>query len=68
MSASRRAFLLLPALGVLPGVTQSGLVPPLAIPVTRILLAGDVMLDLGGCGHDDLSLEAAQSERCCDWR
>ena len=44
MSASRRTFLLLPALGLLPRVTESSLVLPLAIPVTRILLAGDVML------------------------
>lgn len=44
MSASRRTFLLLPALGLLPRVTESSLVLPLAIPVTRILLAGDIML------------------------
>lgn len=44
MNTSRRTFLLLPALGLLPRVTESSLVLPLAIPVTRILLAGDVML------------------------
>lgn len=44
MSASRRTFLLLPALGMLPRVTESSMVLPLAIPQNRILLAGDVML------------------------
>jgi len=36
--------LLIPALGLLPRVTESSLVLPFAIPVTRVLLAGDIML------------------------
>ena len=44
MSATRRNFLLLPALGLLPRATQSGPVLPLPLPVTRILFGGDVML------------------------
>jgi gamma-polyglutamate biosynthesis protein CapA len=44
VSASRRTFLLLPGLGLLTRLTESSVLPPRAIPVTRILLAGDVML------------------------
>jgi poly-gamma-glutamate synthesis protein (capsule biosynthesis protein) len=44
VSVSRRSFLLLPALGLLPGNTESSPVPPLSIPVTRVLLGGDIML------------------------
>jgi poly-gamma-glutamate capsule biosynthesis protein CapA/YwtB (metallophosphatase superfamily) len=44
VSATRRNFLLLPALGLLPRATQSGPVLPLPLPVTRILFGGDVML------------------------
>ncbi len=36
--------MLLPALGLLPRKTESSLVPPPSMPVTRILLGGDVML------------------------
>jgi poly-gamma-glutamate capsule biosynthesis protein CapA/YwtB (metallophosphatase superfamily) len=44
VSASRRSFLLLPALGLLCRKTESSPVLPPSIPVTRILLGGDVML------------------------
>jgi poly-gamma-glutamate capsule biosynthesis protein CapA/YwtB (metallophosphatase superfamily) len=44
VSATRRNFLLLPALGLLPRATQSGPVLPLPLPLTRILFGGDVML------------------------
>jgi len=44
VTASRRTFLLLPALGLLPRKAESSVVPPPSIPVTRILLGGDVML------------------------
>jgi poly-gamma-glutamate capsule biosynthesis protein CapA/YwtB (metallophosphatase superfamily) len=44
VSATRRNFLLLPALGLLPRAMQSCPVLPPALPVTRILFGGDVML------------------------
>jgi len=44
VTASRRTFLLLPALGLLPRKVESSVVPPPSMPVTRILLSGDVML------------------------
>jgi poly-gamma-glutamate capsule biosynthesis protein CapA/YwtB (metallophosphatase superfamily) len=44
LTPTRRSFLLLPALGLLPGRTQSDNTLPERIPVTRILLGGDVML------------------------
>jgi poly-gamma-glutamate synthesis protein (capsule biosynthesis protein) len=44
VTATRRGFLLLPALGLLPRVTESSVVLPLALPVNRILFGGDVML------------------------
>jgi poly-gamma-glutamate capsule biosynthesis protein CapA/YwtB (metallophosphatase superfamily) len=44
VSATRRKFLLLPALGLLPRAAQSCPVRPPALPVTRILFGGDVML------------------------
>ena len=44
MTPTRRTFLLLPALGLLPNRTQSKISIPDRLPVTRILLGGDVML------------------------
>ena len=44
MSLTRRSLLALPALGLWPRVTESSLVLPLALPLTRILFCGDVML------------------------
>ncbi len=44
MTPTRRSFLLLPALGLVPSRTQSKISFPERIPVTRILLGGDVML------------------------
>ena len=44
MTPTRRSFLLLPALGLLPNRTQSKISLPERIPVTRLLLGGDVML------------------------
>lgn len=44
MTPTRRSFLLLPALGLLPRRTQSKISLPERRPVTRILLGGDVML------------------------
>jgi poly-gamma-glutamate synthesis protein (capsule biosynthesis protein) len=44
LTPTRRSFLLLPALGLVPSRTQSKISFPERIPVTRILLGGDVML------------------------
>jgi poly-gamma-glutamate synthesis protein (capsule biosynthesis protein) len=44
LTTTRRSFLLLPALGVLPYQTESGETLPPPLPVTRILFGGDVML------------------------
>ena len=44
MTPTRRSFLLLPALGLVPSRTQSKISFPERIPVTRMLLGGDVML------------------------
>lgn len=44
MTPTRRSFLLVPALGLLPSRTQSKISIPEAPPVTRILFGGDVML------------------------
>lgn len=44
MNPTRRSFVLLPALGLLPNRTESRLTFPQKIPVTRILMGGDVML------------------------
>jgi gamma-polyglutamate biosynthesis protein CapA len=44
LTPTRRTFLLLPALGLLPNRTQSKISIPDRLPVTRILLGGDVML------------------------
>jgi Bacterial capsule synthesis protein PGA_cap len=44
LTPTRRTFLLLPALGLLPNSTQSKISIPDRLPVTRILLGGDVML------------------------
>lgn len=44
MTLTRRTFLLVPGLGLWPCRTESGLTPPAALPVTRVLLGGDVML------------------------
>ncbi|HEV8042208.1 MAG TPA: CapA family protein [Bryobacteraceae bacterium] len=44
MTPTRRSFLLLPALGLIPNRTQSKISLPERIPVTRLLLGGDVML------------------------
>jgi poly-gamma-glutamate synthesis protein (capsule biosynthesis protein) len=44
LTPTRRMFLLLPALGLLPNRTQSKISIPDRLPVTRILLGGDVML------------------------
>ena len=44
MTPTRRNFLLLPALGLLPNRTESRLTLPPPLPITRMLLGGDVML------------------------
>ena len=44
MRPTRRNFLLLPALGLLPNRTESRLTLPKPPPMTRILMGGDVML------------------------
>lgn len=44
MSPTRRTLLLLPAIGLAPRLTRSGLILPSAPPLTRVLLGGDVML------------------------
>ncbi len=44
LTPTRRSFLLLPALGLFSGRTQSDISLPRRVPVTRILLGGDVML------------------------
>ncbi|HEV2688078.1 MAG TPA: CapA family protein, partial [Bryobacteraceae bacterium] len=44
LTPTRRSFLLLPALGLLPYRTESGQALPQPSPVTRILFGGDVML------------------------
>jgi poly-gamma-glutamate capsule biosynthesis protein CapA/YwtB (metallophosphatase superfamily) len=44
LTPTRRTFLLLPALGLLPNRTQSRQTLPEPLPVTRMLLGGDVML------------------------
>ncbi|HEX4593449.1 MAG TPA: CapA family protein [Bryobacteraceae bacterium] len=44
MSPTRRGFVRLSALGLLPRLTRAGVVLPLSLPVTRILFGGDVML------------------------
>jgi gamma-polyglutamate biosynthesis protein CapA len=44
VSTTRRKFLLLPALGLMPRGTESSQLLPITLPVTRILLGGDVML------------------------
>lgn len=44
MTPTRRSFILLPALGLLPNRTQSSLTLPERLPMTRMLLGVDVML------------------------
>jgi gamma-polyglutamate biosynthesis protein CapA len=44
LTPTRRTFLLLPALGLLPNRTQSKISIPDRLPITRILLGGDVTL------------------------
>jgi poly-gamma-glutamate capsule biosynthesis protein CapA/YwtB (metallophosphatase superfamily) len=44
LTPTRRGFILLPALGLLPNRTQSSLTLPERLPITRMLLGGDVML------------------------
>ena len=44
LTPTRRSFLLVPALGLLPSRTQSKISIPESLPATRILFGGDVML------------------------
>ncbi len=44
LTPTRRSFLLVPALGLLPSRTQSKISIPEPLPATRILFGGDVML------------------------